>query len=115
MKISKRRDVCNLISLIKKNSPEEMKFLLENMDSRTLKILIESLFNLTKNPDFLVKIKNNKLLRQVQKRMGVNKKSWLSLIDSKSGKMQRNFLKKQCGTGVFTMIASLLLPLLLGK
>ena len=107
----KLNTVRNLLLVLKKcHSTKATQSIIEHLDEKTITLLCETLYNLLWNPKFdIPESKYKKLTSHISK----NRTDWGKLT-SKSTKCscKRKILKKQFGSGFFSILLSTLIPLI---
>ena len=112
------RDVEIVTSICRKLSPQELIFLLSASNEKIHSILGDILYNCCLNEKVFSELKKNKKFKKFKSSLGSNKADILKLLKSKSKVQRQKMLKKQVGSGVLSILASLLvgvLPVLFNK
>ena len=111
-------EIKSLTSICKKLTPQELNFVLCSSNEKLHSLIGDILYNCCLNESVFSTLKKNKQFKNFKSSLASNKEDILKILKSRSKHQRKKMIKKQVGTGVVTIIASLLagvLPLLFSK
>ena len=118
MKNNGSSNVKNISSVCSKLSPDELKFVLSHSSDQLYNQIGELVFNVCLNDKIFNALQKSRKYKKHKSKLNSSKNSILAILETKSKPRRARLINKQIGSGVISVLATLLsgiLPLILKK